>query len=239
MRAAWSAAPQATATANAVADSSVVNGRASYGGLAETSDSPHRLPITREMREVQVQLGLGIQRPSQTTTTEAQAREAAASVGTVLVVSQVASIAADQVLAASASRTPWERRLADASRITDATPKAGAASRSRAAPSAPRNNPGTTAPSIHAARSSGASPVPSRGLPAGSPSENSRSRSQAQPAIPIAMAAPTRPIHGSGANPRRRAAMPASRPMARKRGRSTSPRANGSTPNPAATSGSP
>src|SRR5439155_4787162 len=86
---------------------------------------------------------------------------------------------------------------------------------------------------------SGASPVPSGGLPAGSPSESSSSNSQAQPAIPIAMAAPTRPIHGSGANPRRRAAMPASRPMARKRGRSTSPRANGSTPNPAATSGNP
>src|SRR2546428_13855055 len=105
MRAAWSAAPQATATANAVADSSVVNGRASYGGLAETSDSPHRLPITREMREVQVQPGLGIQRPSQTTTTEAQAREAAAAVGTVLLVSQVASIAAAQGIAATASRT--------------------------------------------------------------------------------------------------------------------------------------
>ena len=239
VRAAWSAAAQAKATANEAADSSVVNGRAAYGGRLETSDSPQRPAIASEMREVQLQLGLGIQRPSQTRKTDAQAREVTASVGTVRVVSQVATIAAAQVLAASASRTPSDRRFADASRITDATPKAGAASRSRAAPSAPRNSPGTTAPSIHAARPSGASPVPSGGLPAGSPSESSSSKSQAQPAIPIAMAAPTRPIHGSGANPRRRAAMPASRPMARKRGRSTSPRANGSTPNPAATSGNP
>src|SRR5438132_1357594 len=239
MRAACSAPPQATATGNAVADPSTASGRASYGGLAETSDSHHRLAITREMREFQVQLGLGIQRPSQTTTTEAQAREAAASVGAVLVVSQVASSAAAQGLAASAARTPWERRLADASRITDATPKAGAASRSRAIPSAPRNSPGTTAPSIHAATPSRVSPIPSASFPAGSSSVSSRSTSQAQPAIPIAMAAPTWPIHGTGATARRRAAPPASRPMVRRRGRSTSPRANGSTANPAATSGNP
>src|SRR2546421_671059 len=115
VRAAWSAAAQAKATANEAADSSVVNGRAAYGGRLETSDSPQRPAIASEMREVQLQLGLGIQRPSQTRKTDAQAREVTASVGTVRVVSQVATIAAVQVLAASASRTPSDRRFADAS----------------------------------------------------------------------------------------------------------------------------
>src|SRR3989454_12447890 len=124
MRAAWSAAPQATATANAVADSSVVNGRASYGGLAETSDSPHRLPITREMREVQVQLGLGIQRPSQTTTTPAQAREAAASDGTVRAGRQIASPPAAPPPAGTASPPPREPRRPRPSGAPPASPTA-------------------------------------------------------------------------------------------------------------------
>src|ERR671925_389297 len=84
------------------------------------------------MRDVQLQVQLGIQKPNQSTTTDAQAIDAAASVGTWRVGSQVAIIAAAQVVAASASRKASDRRAAESSSKTVATPKAGAASDSSA-----------------------------------------------------------------------------------------------------------
>src|SRR5467141_927414 len=114
VRASWSAAAQASATAKAASDSRDANGKDSYGGRIEMSESAQRPAIVSEIREVQLQVGVGTQRPSQTSMIDPQATDAIASVSAVRVLSQVATIAAAHVLAASASREASERRAAEA-----------------------------------------------------------------------------------------------------------------------------
>src|SRR6266404_5024165 len=95
-------AAQASATAKAARDSRDANGNDSYAGRIEISQSVQRPATVSEIREVQLQVGVGTQRPSQTSRIDPQARDAIASVSALRVLSQVATIAAAHVLAASA-----------------------------------------------------------------------------------------------------------------------------------------
>src|SRR6266478_7711807 len=80
VRASWSAAAQASATAKAARDSRDANGNDSYAGRIEISQSVQRPATVSEIREVQLQVGVGTQRPSQTSRIDPQARDAIASV---------------------------------------------------------------------------------------------------------------------------------------------------------------
>src|SRR5215470_15610625 len=100
-------------------------------GKLESSANAQMLATPSEIRDVQVQLRVGIQRPSQRSTMPAHASEAADSSGVLWVASQVATIAATQVVVANASRDASLRRAANARRTAAAAPKAGAAWSSR------------------------------------------------------------------------------------------------------------